>query len=149
MVQQFALGRALLVVLKYSEASDQIVAALVRLRRDALVPVRQLLEEANWQLECAIVGSVEDAGDEWVAHPPFAHHGVGGLHFALDGHPLVGCDGTAGDSPDLLDLLHAHQLVHSLRVHLVVAVADLEPLDGVFSRLVVQSVDVTLLSIVL
>ena len=149
MVEQVALSRALLAVLEDSEASDQVMAALVRLSCDSLVPMRQLLEEAHRHLECAIVGPIEDTSDEREAHPPLTHDGVGGLHLALDGHPLVGSDGADGDAPDLLDLLHAHQLVDTLGVNGVVAVADLEALYGVFSRLVVQSVDVTLLSIVL
>ena len=125
------------------------MATLVRLCRDSLVSMSQLLEESNGHLESNIIGSVENTGNERVAHPPLTHDGIAGLHFALDRHPLVGCDGTAGNTPYLFDLLDSHQFVHSLGVLRIVAIADLKALNGVFSRLLVQSVDVTLVSIVL
>ena len=66
------------------------MGALVGFVADALVPVRQLLEETHGHLEGHIVSTEEDTSDERVAHPPLAHDSVGSLHFALDGHPLVG-----------------------------------------------------------
>ena len=150
MVKQGILCRALsLVSLKDSEAPNHIMAALVGFVADTLVPMRQLLEEAHGHLEGHVVGAEEDASDERVAHPPLAHDSVGGLHFALDGHPLVGGQGADTEAPHLLDLLDAHHLVHLLSVLVVVAVADLDALDGVFSRLIPQSVNVAKLAVVL
>ena len=75
------------------------MGALVRVRRDTLVPMRQFLEESYGHLECTIVSTVEDTSNEREAHPPLSHDGVGGLHFALNGHPLVGSDGTNSETP--------------------------------------------------
>ena len=111
--------------------------------------MRQLLEETAGHLEGHVVSAEEDASDERVAHPPLAHDSVGGLHFALDGHPLVGSQGADAESPQLLDLLDAHHLVHLLSVLVVVAVAHLDALDGIFSRLVPERVNITLLAVVL
>ena len=150
MVKQGILcGGLSLISLKDSEAPNHIMAALVRFVADALIPMRQLLEEAYRHLEGHVVGAEEDTSDERVAHPPLAHDSVGGLHFALDGHPLVGSQGADAEAPHLLDLLDAHHLVHLLSVLVVVAVADLDALDSVFSRLVPERVNVTQLAVVL
>ena len=124
------------------------MGALVGFVADALVPVRQLLEETHGHLEGHVVGTEEDASDERVAHPPLAHDGVRGLHFALYGHPLVGSEGANAQAPELLDLLDAHHLVDLLRVLMVVTVADLDALDGVFTRLMPQRVNITLIAVV-
>ena len=149
MVKQGILcGGLSLISLKDSEAPNHIMAALVRFVADALIPMRQLLEEAYRHLEGHVVGTEEDTSDERVAHPPLAHDGVRGLHFALDGHPLVGSEGANAQAPKLLDLLDAQHLVDLLRVLMVVTVADLDALDGVFTRLMPQRVNITLIAVV-
>ena len=134
MVKQLVFCRVLLtLLLEDAEATHQIMGALVRVRRDTLVPMRQFLEESYGHLECDIVRTVEDSGDEWEAHPPLSHDSVGGLHLALNWQPLVGSDGTTCEAPKLLDLPHAHQLVHSLCILRIVAIAHLDALDGILA----------------
>ena len=111
--------------------------------------MRQLLEEAHGHLQGHVVRTEEDASDEREAHPPLAHDSVRGLHLALDGHPLVGSQRANAEAPELLDLLDAHHLEDLLRVLMIVAIADLDALDGIFSMPMPPIVNVTLLAVVL
>ena len=109
----------------------------------------QLLEEAHGHLQGYVVRTEEDTSDEWEAHPPLAHESVSGLQLALDGHPLVGSQRANAEAPELLDLLDAHHLEDLLCVLMIVAVADLDALDGIFSMPIPTIVNFALLAVVL
>ena len=109
----------------------------------------QLLEEAHGHLQGYVVRTEEDASDEWEAHPPLAHDSVSGLQLALDGHPFIGSQSTNADAPELLDLLDAHHLEDLLRVLMIVTVANLDALDGIFSMPIPIIINFALLAVVL
>ena len=128
-VEESVLLRVLCGVLKEAEAADDIVLALVGLSRDALAAMSGLLEETHRQLHAAEVGKTENATNHGVAHPCLAKHCVGSLHLTLNRHPSPGCEGTASESPHLLNLLDAHDLVDLLGILVVVAVRSLNSAD--------------------